>query len=143
MKKPMKIRAHHLLCIPRFYGGGYTKEFGSNLKEICMKIRHNPAANIKVIIECDDICEKCLYKKDDVCKKTPKLNEWILRKDTAVLDKLKIKQNSIHKAKDLFNYAMNTVASKNVAEICKGCVFLRNCLKVGINNAFRKELNKN
>jgi len=142
MKEPIEIRAHHLLCIPRFYGGGYTKEFGLNLKQICMHIRRNSNTKIKVVKECDAVCGKCPYKKDYMCKKTPKLDRWILRQDARVLDKLKIKQNSIHKAKNIFNQSMNTITSENIADICKGCVFLRNCQKVGINNAFRKELNK-
>ncbi|MBD3303643.1 DUF1284 domain-containing protein [Candidatus Woesearchaeota archaeon] len=137
----MEIRAHHLLCIPRFYGGGYTTEFGLNLKKICMQIRQHPNTSVKVIRECDTICEKCPYKRDGVCKKTPKLNKWILRQDDAVFNKLKIKPNSVHKAKDIFNHSMNTINSDNLSEICKGCVFLRNCIKVGVNNSFRKNLN--
>lgn len=142
MKNLIKIRPHHLLCIPRFYGGGYSKEFGKNLKKICFDIRKNP--NLKIIIskECDDICKKCPYKKDEVCKKTPKLNYWILRQDEKVLKKLKIKDNSIHVVLEVFNLSINKVTSKNIKEICKGCVFLKNCIKVGINNSFKKELNR-
>lgn len=142
MVKMIKIRAHHLLCIPRFYGGGYNKVFGENLKRICFKIRKNPNIKIKVIKECDDICAKCPYKKDNICKKTPKLNKWIIIKDKKVLKKLKIKENSIHKAKDIFNLSMEKVNNKNIKNICKGCAFLKNCIKVGINKSFKKDLNK-
>ncbi len=137
-----KIRAHHLLCIPRFYSGGYNKKFERNLKKICFEIRKNPNIKIKVIKECDDICDKCLYKKDNICKKTSKLNIWILKQDKKVLKKLKLKKDSIHKAKDIFNLSINVVNNKNIKEICKGCVFLENCIKVGINNSFKKDINK-
>lgn len=143
MENCIRIRPHHLLCIPRFYGGGYSKEFGLNLKKICINIRENPSIKVKVIRECDDICEKCPYKKENICKKTPNLNKWILRQDDIVLNKLEIKQNSIYRAKDIFNHSMNTITSENIANICKGCVFLKNCIKVGINNSFKKDLNKN
>ena len=43
----IKIRGHHLLCIPRFYSGGYNKEFAENMKYICMQIRKNP--DVKII----------------------------------------------------------------------------------------------
>ena len=143
MAKNIRIRPHHLLCIPRFYGGGYSNGFGLNLKKICLAIRNNSDIKIKIVRECDDICDKCPYKKENICKKTPKLNKWILRQDDAVLNKLKIKQDSIYTAKNIFNKSIDEVTSDNIAEICKGCVFLRNCIKVGINNSFRKDLNKN
>jgi hypothetical protein len=137
-----EIRAHHLLCIPRFYGGGYDKRFGENLKRICFEIRKNPDMKVKIIKRCDDICDKCPYKKDDICKKTPNLNYWILKQDGKVIKKLKLKENSIHKAKDIFNLSMNKVGNKGIKKICQKCVFLENCLKVGINNSFKKDINK-
>ena len=45
MKQPIKIRGHHISCIPRFYHGGYDKTFAKNMKEICMQIRKNPTPN--------------------------------------------------------------------------------------------------
>ncbi len=137
-----EIRAHHLLCIPRFYGGGYDKEFGENLKKICFEIRKNPDMKIKVTNKCDDICAQCPYKKDGICKKTPKFNYWILKHDSRTLKKLKLKEDSIHKAKDVFNLSMDKVNNSNIMEVCKGCVFLKNCIKVGINNSFKKEINR-
>ncbi|MCK4496696.1 MAG: DUF1284 domain-containing protein [Candidatus Aenigmarchaeota archaeon] len=138
----LKIRAHHLLCIPRFYSGGYNKVFGKNLKRICFKIRKNPNIKIKIIKKCDDICNKCPHKKDNICKKTPKLNYWILAQDNKVLKKLKLKENSVHNAKDVFNLSIDKVNSENIRSICKGCVFLENCMHIGINNSFKKDLNK-
>jgi len=138
----IKIRAHHLLCIPRFYSKGYSEEFGENMKKICFEIRENPNIKIKIVKECDDLCDKCPYKKDDICKKTPKLNKWVLLQDDRAFKKLKIKENSIHNAKDVFNLSMEKVNSKGVKDVCKGCVFLKNCIKVGINNSFKKDLNK-
>lgn len=137
----IKIRAHHLLCLPRFYRGGYNKVFEENLKGVCSKIRKDPNIKIKVIKECDDVCAKCHYMKENICKKTPKLNNWILSKDEKVLEKLNIKENSIHKARDIFNLSMKKVNNQNIRDVCKGCAILRNCIKVGINGSFKKDLN--
>ncbi|MBU1988422.1 MAG: DUF1284 domain-containing protein, partial [Nanoarchaeota archaeon] len=58
--KTIKIRAHHLLCIPRFYSGGYNKTFSDNMKNIVMQIRKNPDVKIKVISgKSDVLCDKC------------------------------------------------------------------------------------
>lgn len=138
----LRIRAHHILCIPRFYGGGYDKVFGENLKRICLVIRKNPDIKIEVVRKCDDICEKCPHKKNNICKKTPKLNYWIISQDNKVLKKSRLKENSVHMAKDVFNLSMDKIDSEILKDICKGCVFLENCLRVGINKSFRKEINK-
>ena len=108
-----------------------------------MKIRKKPNLKIKVTSECDAVCEKCPYKKDGICKKTPKLNEWILRQDYKIFSKLKVKKGSVYEAMDIFNRSIENFTSENLREICKWCVFLRNCLKVGINKSFKKDLNKN
>lgn len=136
------IRGHHLLCIPRFYRGGYTEEFADNMKKICMQIRDNPDIKIKVIKGCDDICDKCYHKKNNLCKRTPKFDCVVLRWDENVFKKFDIKENSIHKAKDIFNLSMNKVNNGMVTENCKGCPHKKNCLKVGINNSFRRDINK-
>lgn len=137
-KRYIILRAHHLLCIPHFYSGGYNKEFGDNMKQIIQDIRKNPDIKIKVVMECDDLCTKCPYKKGDICKKTPKLNKWILRQDEKVFKELKIKPNSIHTAKEIFSKSSDI----NITSICKSCVFFRNCIKIGINKSFIKDVTK-
>jgi len=143
MKKLIEIRAHHLLCIPRFYRGGYNEQFSSNMKQICSIIRKNPDTNIKVIAKCDDLCRKCPHKHRNYCSQTPEIGKWVLSHDKKVLNYLKLKENSIHKARTIFNLAMNKVTQINISRICKGCIFLDNCIKVGINNSFKRDLNKN
>lgn len=132
------LRAHHLLCIPHFYSGGYNKEFGDNMKKIVQQIRKNPNTKIKVVKDCDDLCDACPYKKENRCGKTPKINKWILRKDDIVLKELSIKPNSIHTARDIFGRSSDV----NIASTCKGCVFFRNCMKVGVNKSFVRDLKK-
>jgi len=138
-----KIRAHHLLCIPRFYSGGYNNEFAQNMKKICLQIRKNPNRKLKVVIgKSDDICNKCPYLSNGNCIQSEKIGKWVISQDKKVAKHLKLKQNSAHKAKEIFNLAMDKVNPKNIREICKNCVFLKNCIKVGVNKSFKKDLNK-
>jgi hypothetical protein len=136
------IRAHHLLCIPRFYGGGYNRVFGKNLKQICFAIRKDPKMIIKIVKRCDAICDKCPYKKNGVCKQTPKISSWVLNQDNKVLRKLCLKENSSHVARDVFNLSMEKVNLRTIKSVCNGCPFLENCIHVGINESFRRELNR-
>lgn len=137
------IRAHHLLCIPRFYRGGYNKKFSKSFKEFCFDIRNNPNKKINLVKKSDDICKVCPHKKESICNKKPDINYWVNFQDKKVLEKLKLKENSTYKARDLFNLSINNITSKDLKEVCKGCEFLNSCLKYGINNSFKKDLNKN
>ena len=144
MKKPIKIRAHHLLCIPRFYHGGYNEMFAKNMKNVVQNIRKNPNQRIKIVIgKNDNLCDSCPYWVKDWCVQSEQIGRWVVNQDKKIAKYLKLKSNSAHKARDIFNYSMKNINSDNLKDICSGCIFLDNCIKVGINNSFKKDLNKN
>jgi hypothetical protein len=139
----LKIRAHHLLCIPRYYSGGYNKEFGKRHMQVNKSLRKNPNQKVKIIRDLDVLCEKCPYKKGRICQ-CPIENARILRLDDRVIKRLKLKKNSIHVAKDIFNLSMNKVPTiKGICNICENYKWcLKGKRKGGVNNSFRKNLNK-
>ena len=139
----LRIRAHHLLCIPRFYHGGYSKNFADNMKRICSEIRKNPQIKIQAKIgELDDLCQECPHKYLDSCVQSEEIGEWVISQDRKVSGYLGFKEDSIHVAKDIFNLSMERVNEDKIDTVCKGCIFLENCRKVGINNSFKKDLNR-
>ena len=133
----IKLRPHHLLCIPRYYRGGYVAE---TMKKICSNIRKKSNTKIKVVKKTDDVCTGCLHLKKDFCNKRPKINKYILIQDEMVLKKLNVKENSVHKAKDIFNHSVNEITNEDLKEICNGCDFLESCLKWGPNKSFVKDI---
>ena len=144
MIEPIEIRAHHLLCIPRFYRGGYDEKFAHNMKQICLYIRKHPRVKIKVLVgELDDLCKKCSYKFEGRCVQSEKIGKWVISQDKKVANFLNVKPDSIHKAKGIFNSSLEKVNENTIKSVCEGCIFLSNCMKVGVNNSFRKDLNKN
>lgn len=138
----MKIRAHHLLCIPRFRGGGYSKEAGRHLRSTCKSIRENPEKKIRVVMECDDICLKCPHFNGKICVKRKGINKIILAHDDRVLKKLGIKKNMNYEIRNIFNLSVREIGSEQLKDICKGCGFLEYCIKYGINTSFVKDINK-
>lgn len=139
----IKIRAHHLLCIPRFYHGGYDATFAKNMKSLVQNIRKNPTQRVKIVIgKNDDLCDSCPYWYENRCVQSKQIGKWVVQQDNKVAKYLSINPNSIHKAKDVFNLSMDKVNPKTIKSVCKNCIFLKNCIKIGINNSFRKELNK-
>lgn len=143
MKNIIQLRAHHLICLPRFYSGGYNKVYAENLKKTCLDIRKNPDTKIKVIIaEPDVICKKCPYLSNKKCVNKALPKNWGIAEDKRIAKYLKIKNNSIHKARDVFNLSMEKVDSKTIKKVCPTCPYLDHCIKKGINNSFRKDLNR-
>jgi len=143
MKNLIKIRGHHISCIPRFYHGGYDGKFAENMQRIVMRLRKNPDMKIKLLAaKPDSFCEKCLHLRRGKCAQSPEIGKWVVSQDRKVLKYLKLKENSVHKAKDVYNLSMEKINPKTIRKVCKGCIFLDNCVKVGINNSFRKDLNR-
>ena len=132
----IRIRAHHLLCIPRFKGGGYNKEIRGKIFNIQKEIKNNK--KIKVISECDEICKSCPFKNNNKCEKEQGINKNIKIQDKKVLRSLKIKNNSIINAQDIINLSIGSIDNKELVNICKGCDFLQSCLKQGLNKSLVK-----
>lgn len=61
----IKIRYHHLMCIPRFGGKGYSKEFCENLLTIKKQLQDS---RYSLTTECDDICKCCPNMLNGKCK---------------------------------------------------------------------------
>lgn len=143
MKELIKIRGHHLSCVPRFYHGGYDKKFADNMKKVVMQIRKNPNTKVKLLIgKPDSLCDECFHLSKGKCVQSPYVGKWVIAQDKKMLKLLKLKENSIHTAKEIYNLSMDKNNSKTIKEVCKGCIFLDNCMKVGINKSFQRDLNK-
>jgi len=117
--------------------------FADNMRNICNKIRKNPNTLIKVVVgKPDYFCDKCPYWHIKECVQSKKIGKWVVSQDKRVLKYLELKENSVHKAKDIFNLSMKKINPKTISKVCNGCIFLENCIKVGVNNSFKKDLNK-
>lgn len=134
----IKLRAHHLLCIPRFKGGSYDKKSKERFFEIQEKIKKNPNLVFKIIRNVDYGCMACPHMKNKKCMKTPESNKAIKRLDLKVLKELKIKENSIHKARKIFKLSISKIKNRELNKICRNCEYLKYCLKHGFNKSFIK-----
>ena len=107
-----------------------------------MHIRRHPSAEIKVVVaEPDVLCMKCPHRDGLDCVQSKKIGRWVVEQDKKVLSYLGLQKDSVHQAKDLFNLSVRKVNGDIIKDICKGCIFLKNCVKVGVNRSFVKDLN--
>jgi hypothetical protein len=113
------------------------------MKNICIGVRKNPNTKIKVLVgKLDDVCLKCPYKRSDRCVQSQEIGKWVVTQDRKIAKYLKLKINSIHPAREVFNLSMNKINENTIKSVCKDCIFLDNCIKVGINNSFGKDIKR-
>ena len=79
--KKIKIRYHHLMCIPRYEGKGYSDVFCRNLEKIKNSLKNN---NYVLVDDCDDICICCPKNIDGKCTDEDKVRRY----DKLVKEKL-------------------------------------------------------
>jgi uncharacterized protein len=125
--EPLKIRAHHILCIHGFQGLGYSKDFTRNMTIICEKIQKNPPFFIKIIIEADSICKYCPNLSDGVCNLERDSLKLISSMDLLVLKSLNIESGAVISSAQLKTLA-GGLTPKKVEKICGDCSWRKDCL---------------
>lgn len=70
MDKSIKLRVHHFYDIIRDFGSGKKIEphpYGHSLHKIAQLIRSKPNLKIKIVVDCDSICNGCSHYKNGHC----------------------------------------------------------------------------
>lgn len=70
----LRIRPHHLNCIPRFEGRGYSEEFCANMKKIQQRIKNGEAYCL--VSGADDVCAFCPNLINGVCTDEEKVSRY-------------------------------------------------------------------
>jgi hypothetical protein len=121
----IRIRAHHLLCMQGFQGFGYNKKFTENMAQVIEKTIKNPSSFIQVTIGTDSICKMCPHNSQGICDRQSSNNIRIM--DSAVLEKLEIKQGSVHSSASLISKTMK-LNDQTVKRLCGSCSWRDKCL---------------
>ncbi|HMK54173.1 MAG TPA: DUF1284 domain-containing protein, partial [Methanobacteriaceae archaeon] len=109
--------------IQGYQGQGYSQEFEENMVKIIEKFQLNPDFPVKIIIDADVICEHCPHDFNGKCTATS--DDEIRKMDSIILEKLQIKEGTIHNIKKLFAFTLN-LNKRDVFDICGSCSW-RNC----------------
>lgn len=126
---PVKIRAHHLLCMQGYQGYGYSKNFESNLYKIIKLIDSNPDLFIEVIAENDIICSCCPHLVKSECKKDESSNFRIHSMDLKILEVLGLTSGVNGKASSFINLTNGKFKTHlQLDGICGDCQWKEKCL---------------
>lgn len=73
----LRLRYHHLNCIPGFEGKGYSPEFCGNMADI--KKRIESGEEYELVLCADDICRACPNLQNGVCVNEAKVGKYDLK----------------------------------------------------------------
>lgn len=126
---PIKIRAHHLLCMQGFQGYGYNDGFANHLNNIITKFKTDPEALIQVVIDCDEICVGCPHQNENMCKKDSDADYRIKLMDANILKYAGIKPKSIDSIQSMIDSINNTFEARSqLTSICGDCQWIEKCI---------------
>ena len=122
MTDPIKIRAHHLLCMQGFQGYGYSDAFTEHLGKIVTQFREKPDTRIALTAACDEICSGCPHQVHGRCQMDAESDSRIRAMDTAILTKMQTEPGSCGTIAKMFQQAGQTFPTKaSVTDICGDC----------------------
>ena len=129
MSIPIKIRAHHLLCMQGFQGYGYSQDFAANMQKVIETINSSPNSEIVIVAECDVICSHCPHIMDGICRKGSGSAKRIRDMDLKVLEKLGLREGTKVKGKDILDLVNTRLGNvSDVNGICGKCEWVDRCV---------------
>ena len=118
----MKLRPHHLLCLPNFIGEGYDDAFTANMAE--QKRRFAETARFTLADGADDVCAACPNARGWFCAFQNKVRRY----DRAVCGILGVVPNCRYDASALEKRVREEIFEKHrLREICGDCEWYPLC----------------
>lgn len=65
---PTSLRGHHLLCVQRFKGLGYSPEFVANMAAVIERLNADVSGRVRLSDAPDEICRCCPHLGDGACR---------------------------------------------------------------------------
>ena len=121
---PLKIRAHHLLCLLGFRGLGYSQGFITTMGKVVKNLRSNSIFPITVVVECDIICASCPHNKGSKCLKEADSESKVKTRDLEVLYRLGFEVGAQMPAVKARTRIKERLSFRDIAEICSDCEWL-------------------
>ncbi|MCD6461727.1 MAG: DUF1284 domain-containing protein [Thermoplasmata archaeon] len=129
----LRLRPHHLLCIPRYVGEGYGEDFNRAMARA--RDFMEAGGMVELVRGEDDICCSCPHAPPhtpggrygsgsaEICS-----TGWVSRLDDLVLRLLALEYGLVERGDVLLSRSRARVPT--VKEVCVGCPWLELCLQV-------------
>ena len=119
----MKLRAHHLLCIPMYQGKGYSEGFCSHMEDMIGRIKAGEAEFL-ISASPDDICAGCPHLCSDsgglACEEEKKISQ----KDMELTMRWKMQGGRVYKRPEMKNMVIQNMSEEVFRHSCGNCEWL-------------------
>ena len=124
LASPLKIRAHHLLCLLGFRGLGYSPKFVEKMGKVAKELHLNSTFPITILTERDTICASCPHNKANKCRKKADSELKVRARDWEVLQRLGLETGTQLSAGATWTKVKERLIPDDLVEICQGCEWL-------------------
>jgi len=121
---PIRLRAHHLLCVFGFRGLGYSAEFVANMRAVVDAFFSEQGVEVEVVTGCDDICRACPHARNGECAAPEGSEAGVRVKDRLVLSKLGLSAGRRRSSLNLASAVAGAISASDLEVICGGCQWL-------------------
>jgi hypothetical protein len=113
-----------------FRGYGYSEDFVANMEQVIKNINAFPEQEIEITSDCDIICSRCPYNRNDICEKKSDSAEKTKNMDMKTLKKLELTKTQKIKSKDISSLVKTKLKKSDIEDICGDCDWNEKCLLV-------------
>jgi hypothetical protein len=118
-----KLRGHHLICLNFFRGEGYSEDFIRNIYTVIGR------QEIYIVNGPDDVCARCPYLKEDMCKNPDYKDEMIRLQDMDALRLLELKPGLVI-SWEAISDKLPGIINEWKAIYCEGCGYRKVCFGI-------------
>ena len=124
MKRELRIRGHHLLCMYGFRGLGYSQAFVENMRRVVDAFLASEPTVVELVEGGDDICSACPHLQDGECRKRLASQEPLASKDSLVLAALGLEARTRHTSAEIRSAISSRISPEDIRRLCSGCQWL-------------------
>ena len=125
----LNLRPHHLLCIQKYTGHGYSEAFTKHMNNIVTKV--SKGETVVLHEGCDDVCSACPNNNDGKCGSLDKVKTM----DESVLRICGFSYNDMDDWNTFATIAKNKIfETDEFRNVCGSCQWFELCESTRLNN---------
>ena len=122
----LPLRAHHLLCVLKYQGKGYSSEFVSNFDRIWQGVKTGRYTHAIARSVADPICHACPHLSDQAEPTSCHFHDSIGARDRRLLEKMGWKEGTVVPLLETLSTLQRRHAEL-LEVVCSGCEWLPIC----------------
>lgn len=121
---PLKLRAHHGMCLQFFEGKGYSGEFTTHMARVRELLLTTEDQKIQITDGADEICRACPWLQDGICASRGKTDRY----DREVLSQTGLIPGTVTESRHFLDLVQKRILRTGKREeICGDCQWTDLC----------------